>query len=145
MKLYTIGFTGKSAEQFFRLLTENGVKRVLDVRLNNTNQLAGFTKRDDLRFFLSRVAGIDYLHLPQFAPSEELLKGYRGHSLDWAKYERGYLTLLADRSALAFVDPSVFDSGCLLCSEATPERCHRRLLAEFVASCVPDVHIMHLQ
>ena len=145
MTLYTIGFTGKSAEQFFTLLTENAVKRVLDVRLNNTSQLAGFTKRDDLRFFLSRVAGIDYLHLPQFAPSVELLKGYTGNSLDWGNYERGYLTLLSDRDALAFVDPSIFDGGCLLCSEAMPEHCHRRLLAELVANCVPDVHIMHLQ
>lgn len=144
MTLYTIGFSGKSAEQFFVLLTKNGVKRVLDVRLNNTNQLAGFTKRDDLRFFLSRIAGIDYVHLPQFAPSSELLKGYRSHLVTWPEYQGRYLALLADRGALASLDPLIFDGACLLCSEATPEHCHRRLLAEYLATNVPGVKIVHL-
>ena len=144
MTLYTIGFSGKSAEQFFALLTKNGVKRVLDVRLNNTNQLAGFTKRDDLRFFLSRVAGIDYVHLPQFAPSSELLKGYRSHLVTWYEYQGRYLALLVDRDALASLDPLILDGACLLCSEATPEHCHRRLLAEYLATNVPGVKIVHL-
>jgi uncharacterized protein (DUF488 family) len=144
MTLYTIGFSGKSAEQFFALLTKNNVKRVLDVRLNNTNQLAGFTKRDDLRFFLSRVAGIDYVHLPQFAPSSDLLKGYRNHSVTWLEYEGRYLALLADRRALASLDPLMLDGACLLCSEATPEHCHRRLLAEYLATNVSGVKIVHL-
>lgn len=145
MTLYTIGFSGKSAEQFFALLTKNEVKRVLDVRLNNTNQLAGFTKRDDLRFFLSRLAGIGYEHLPQFAPSAELLKAYRQHDVDWDQYEREYGVLLSERHALESVDCAMFDSACLLCSEATPEHCHRRLLAERIAAEVPKVYVVHLR
>jgi uncharacterized protein (DUF488 family) len=145
MILYTIGFTGKSAEQFFDLLMTHNVSRVLDVRLNNTNQLAGYSKRDDLRFFLSRVASIDYMHLPQFAPSDELLKAYRRHDVDWEAYERTYLALLDERNALASLDPAVFEKGCLLCSEASPEHCHRRLLAEYISTNLPDVRIVHLQ
>ena len=145
MILYTIGFSGKSAEQFFRLLTRNEVKRVLDVRLNNTNQLAGFTKRNDLSFFLSAIAGIDYMHLQQFAPSRELLKAYRKHETEWDEYERTYLALLTERCAIASVEPTVFESACLLCSEASPEHCHRRLLAESIAATVPNVCVVHLE
>lgn len=145
MTLYTIGFSGKSAEQFFDILATNAVRRVLDVRLNNTSQLAGFSKRDDLRFFLSRVANVGYMHLPQFAPSDALLKAYRSRTIDWDEYEHRYLALLGERNELASMDPSVFESGCLLCSEASPDHCHRRLLAEYIAVRLPDVHVIHLQ
>jgi uncharacterized protein (DUF488 family) len=144
MTLYTIGFTGKSAERFFDILVTNAVRRVLDVRLNNTNQLAGFSKRDDLRFFLSRIANIGYMHLQQFAPSDALLKAYRSHKVDWDEYEHRYLALLSERDALGSVDSEIFENGCLLCSEASPDHCHRRLLAEYIAVCLPDVHVIHL-
>jgi uncharacterized protein (DUF488 family) len=125
MTLYTIGFAAKSAEHFFTLLTSNSVKRVLDVRLNNTSQLAGFTKRDDLRFFLLQVASIDYTPLPQFAPSQELLRAYRTKTIDWEEYTCGYLSLLSQRNAIASTDP--------------------RLLAECLAAAVPGLRIVHLQ
>lgn len=144
MTIYTIGFAGKSAEQFFTLLIEHHVTRVVDVRLNNVNQLAAFSKRDDLRYFLKHLAEIDYVHLPQLAPSEDLLKGYRSKSMSWPEYEQKYMQLLGDRDASQFIDMALFDRACLLCSEATPEHCHRRLLAEYIGRLFPDLLIVHL-
>ena len=86
--LFTIGFTKKSAEQFFGLLSGAGVKRVLDVRLNNVSQLAGFTKKEDLEFFLRRIGDMDYLHLPELAPTQDLIDTAR--SREWPKFEAGY-------------------------------------------------------
>jgi len=142
--IYTIGFAGKSAEQFFTLLIEHHVTRVVDVRLNNVNQLAAFSKRDDLRYFLKHLAEIDYVHLPQLAPSEELLRGYRSESMSWPEYEQRYMQLLTDRNASQYIDMALFDCACLLCSEATPEHCHRRLLAEYIGHLFPDLSIVHL-
>lgn len=132
MKLFTIGFTGKNARQFFELLQGAGVKRLIDIRLNNRSQLAGFAKRDDLAYFLEAIAGIEYLHLPELAPSKELLNGYKNKALSWADYKRIYPQLLDERSISQQLSPELFDQACLLCSEHLPDQCHRRLAAEYL-------------
>ena len=143
MKLFTVGFTKKSAERFFTLLRAAGVRRVLDVRLNNTSQLAGFSKHPDLAFFLRAIHGIDYAHLPALAPTAELLTPYKRDNGDWDEYAAAYLGLIAARRVEdAPRDP--FDGGCLLCSEHPPDRCHRRLAAEYLAARWGDVVVTHL-
>ena len=144
MKIFTIGFTRKSAEQFFTLLDRPDLKRVIDIRLNNHSQLAGFTKSDDLRFFLRRILGKDYAYLSQLAPTAELLKGYRDSQNNWAAYERDFRALIEARRVEDSVPRASFDGACLLCSEATPEHCHRRLVAEYLAARWADVTVVHL-
>ena len=144
MKLFTIGFTRKSAEHFFTALSRAGVQRVLDIRLNNVSQLAGFAKRDDLRFFLKSLCGIDYLHLPILAPSKELLDAYRKNGGDWPTYRSGFLKLISEREIEKRVSKELIDGGCLLCSEETPDHCHRRLAAEYLADKWGDLEITHL-
>lgn len=145
MNLYTIGFTQKGAERFFSLLAENGVKRVLDVRLNNRSQLSGFAKRDDLRYFLRVIHGIDYVELPTLAPTQEILTAYKKNGGDWAAYEHEFLALLARRRVAATLDQSLMADGCLLCSEHVPAQCHRRLVAEHLQKHWAEVEIHHLQ
>jgi Protein of unknown function (DUF1130). len=125
MKIFTIGFTKKSAEQFFNRLKQPGLVRVVDTRLNNTSQLAGFTKKNDLEFFLHEICKLGYIHLPELAPTQEILDAYKA-SGDWSNYERQFLSLMAERRIEDQVDKSILDGGCLLCSEATPEHCHRK-------------------
>lgn len=144
LRLRTIGFTRKSAPEFFGALERGGVRRVVDVRLNNVSQLAGFTKRADLPFFLERVAGIGYIHLPELAPTQEMLDALKKRRGDWADYERAFLALLAERRIEATVAPTLRDDDCLLCSEATPEECHRRLVAEYLRDHWGAVEIRHL-
>jgi len=144
MTLYTIGFTQKGAERFFNLLAANGVRRVLDVRLNNRSQLAGFAKRDDLRYFLHGLCGIDYHELPDLAPTPEILTAYKKNGGDWATYERQFLALLAQRRVAQRLQPSLFEDGCLLCSEHAPTQCHRRLIAEHLREQWGGVEIRHL-
>jgi len=144
IKLFTIGFTRKSAEHFFTLLNRAGVQRVLDIRLNNVSQLAGFAKRDDLRFFLKALCGIDYLHLPSLAPSKELLDAYRKNGCDWPTYRSGFLNLISEREIEKRVSKELIDGGCLLCSEEAPDHCHRRLAAEYLADKWGDLEITHL-
>lgn len=141
--LFTIGFAGKHAEEFFTILKDAGVRTVLDIRLNNVNQLAGFTKKDDLPFFLERLCGCGYQHRLEFAPTQEIIDGWRKKGLPWPEFERRYLALLESRpwSGLTASD---LDRCCLLCSEATPEHCHRRLAAEWLAGKVGGVRIVHL-
>ena len=143
MILYTIGSTQKSAEQFFAQLEAAGVKRVIDVRLSNTGQLAGFTKRDDLRFFLRRIGGIDYVEYPQLAPTRELRDRYRRDG-DFEAYARGYLALLRERGVEKALDRTLFDSACLLCSEPVADRCHRRVAADHLAAQWGGVTVVHL-
>ncbi len=143
MNLYTIGFAQKSARAFFDLLTKNGVARVVDIRLNTKSQLAGFTKGDDLAYFLAKIGGIDYRYLPAAAPPKELFDGYRDGKITWPELERGYLQALEQRDILRD-GPALFANACLLCSEPKPQQCHRRLLAEYIAGKVPDVKIIHL-
>jgi uncharacterized protein (DUF488 family) len=142
--IFTIGFTKKSAEEFFTKLQVAGVRRVVDVRLNNVSQLAGFTKKDDLRFFLSRIGQIDYIHEPKLAPTQEMLDAYKKQKGDWADYERQFLALMAARKIEATVSRDVLDGGCLLCSEETPECCHRRLVVEYLARHWEGVTVTHI-
>jgi uncharacterized protein (DUF488 family) len=145
MRLYTIGFTKKSAERFFGLLQEHGVERLLDIRLHPDGQLAGFARRADLPFFLRQLVPADYLHLPSLAPSPEIFAEYR-QDHDWARYVRRFEALLDEREIPARLDLVMFAERtcCLLCSEATPEQCHRRLVAERLARLWPDLEVVHL-
>jgi uncharacterized protein (DUF488 family) len=144
MTLYTIGSGQKTARDFFTLLRNNGVRLVIDIRLANTSQLAGFTKKADLEYFLGAVAGIEYRHMPEFAPTEELMTGYKTKKLSWSEYESEYARLLAERQALAGVSAGMFADACLLCSEPSAGKCHRRLLAEYLAARIPGLEIVHL-
>jgi uncharacterized protein (DUF488 family) len=145
MKLYTIGFTQKSARQFFDLLQENGVQRVVDIRLHTGGQLSGFAKQEDLRYFLKELIGCDYIHLEQLAPSAEILESYRS-SKDRTAWEAAYIRLLDQRSIPASLERSLFEEKtcCLLCSEAKPDHCHRRLAAERLARDWGGITIHHL-
>lgn len=145
MKLYTIGFTQKSAQEFFEALKQAGVRKLVDIRLNNTSQLAGFAKRDDLSYFAQALCGIRYHHLPSLAPTQELLDGLKKHRGSWADYEPGFQALMRERRAIQGLERSFFEEPCcLLCSEANPEHCHRRLVAEALQRRWKDVEIIHL-
>ena len=144
MNLYTIGFTKKSAEQFFTALTAAGIKRLIDVRLNNTSQLAGFSKRDDLRYFLQTIGAIDYLHLPELAPTQALLDAYKKNKGDWSIYESEFRNLLDERAIESSLQRDVFENACLLCSEEKPLHCHRRLVAEYLQEKWGGIDIVHL-
>jgi len=144
MKIFTMGFTKKSAEQFFARLRQSGLKRVVDTRLNNVSQLAGFTKKDDLKFFLKAVLDIDYVHAPLLAPSKDILDDYKKNGGDWPTYERKFLDLMGSRHIESKVDQYLLDGACLLCSEPTPHHCHRRLVAEYLKEKWGDVEIQHL-
>ena len=144
MKIFTIGFTKKSAEEFFTRLKQPGLNRLIDARLNNVSQLAGFTKKEDLKFFIREICKTDYVHLPELAPTKDILNAYKKDGGDWAVYERQFLALLTARRIEEKLDKRLFDGGCLLCSEATPERCHRRLVAEYLREKWGDVEILHL-
>ena len=144
MKLCTIGFTKKNAEEFFGRLRAAGVKRVLDVRLNNTAQLAGFSKRDDLKFFTKEILGAEYVHLPMLAPTQEMLDEYRKEKRGWEVYEKRFLELMREREIEKQLEPGMVDGGCLLCSEDKPHQCHRRLVAEYLREKWGGVEIEHL-
>jgi len=144
MKIFTIGFTKKSAEAFFTKLKRAGVKRVVDVRLNNVSQLAGFTKRDDLRYFLRAICDIDYVHLPELAPTQEIMDDYKKHNGDWGLYERQFMGLLAARKVENRLDRKSFEGACLLCSEDKPAHCHRLLVAEYLKDKWGNVQIEHI-
>jgi uncharacterized protein (DUF488 family) len=144
LKIFTIGFTKKSAEQFFSLICNSGAKRVVDVRLNNVSQLAGFSKRDDLRYFLRQICGVDYVQQPKLAPTQELLDEYRKRKGDWQTYEHGFLEIMRQRQIETTVPKHVIADGCLLCSEDKPHHCHRRLVAEYFREHWSDVEIIHL-
>ena len=143
-KVYTIGFTKKSASDFFGLLKESGAKRVVDVRLNNVSQLAGFAKRGDLEYFLRRICRMDYVHRPDLAPTKEMLDAYRNEHRDWATYEREFLTLMDERRIAKSGIKRIISNACLLCSEDVPDYCHRRLVAEYLQRHWGDVEITHL-
>ena len=144
MKIFTIGFTKKTAEQFFSLLDRTELKRVVDIRLNNNSQLAGFTKSEDLRFFLRRIVNKDYVHMPQMAPTADMLKSYRDGKGNWAAYEREFVALIKQRRVEETVSLDILDGSCLLCSEATPEHCHRRLVADYLAAAFQATQVCHL-
>ena len=146
MKLYTIGFTQKRAETFFELLRRSGIQRLVDIRVRPDGQLSGFARKDDLPYFLDRLAdGCTYLHLPELAPTKEILNDYRADG-DWNRYVLRFEALMDERGIPAQLRREDFAAqvSCLLCSEATPEQCHRRLVAERLAAHWPDVEIIHL-
>ena len=144
IKLYTIGFTGKSAEKFFDLLRSNKVKKIVDTRVNNVSQLAGFAKGADLKFFAGEIGHMSYEHNVDFAPTKELLSTYRDKKITWEQYEVEYLNLLDMRKIAQKTNVDLLHENCLLCSEHTPEKCHRRLLAEYLRQAKNDVQIIHL-
>lgn len=144
MRVLTIGFTRKSARQFFGLLRRSGARRIVDVRLNNSSQLAGFAKRDDLAWLLHELCAMDYVHVPQLAPTHAMLDGYRKGKADWAAYERQFLGLMRERRVEQSVSRDIIADGCLLCSESEPHHCHRRLVAEYLREQWGAVEIEHL-
>ena len=144
MKIFTIGFTKKSAEAFFTTVCASGAKRVVDVRLNNVSQLAGFSKRDDLRYFLRQICGVEYVQQPLLAPTQDLLDEYKKRKGDWQSYEQGFLEIMRQRRIEETVSRQVVGDACLLCSEDQPHHCHRRLVAEYLRDHWGDVEIVHL-
>jgi uncharacterized protein (DUF488 family) len=143
MKLFTIGFTKTPAEGFFSRLSKAHVKKLIDVRLNNVSQLAGFAKKEDLRYFAKAICGIGYEHLPELAPTQDILDDYKISKGAWSVYAEQFLNLMARRH-IENLDRSHLDGGCLLCSEDKPHHCHRRLVAEYLKSKWGDVEIVHL-
>ncbi|WEV27000.1 DUF488 domain-containing protein [Streptomyces sp. 71268] len=144
MNIYTIGFTKKSAEKFFGLLQTSGATTLIDVRLNNVSQLAGFAKRDDLKFFLGKLCGMAYVHRPDLAPTQPMLDDYKKRVIDWATYEKRFLDLMENRSIENAGLRDLVDNAVLLCSEDKPHQCHRRLVAEHLAERWGSVTIEHL-
>ena len=145
MEITTIGFTKHSAESFFSRLKNSGIEQLIDVRINNVSQLAGFAKRDDLKFFLDRICGATYLHQPLLAPTNELLKAYRDKEMSWNEYEKQFLDLMHSRSIENEMSPDLFSKKTtLLCSEHTAERCHRRLVVEYLNDHWGNITITHL-
>jgi uncharacterized protein (DUF488 family) len=145
MEVFTIGFTKKTAAEFFGILRRHGIKRLIDVRLNNVSQLAAFAKREDLEFFLRELCGADYVHELQLAPTQEMLDSYKKNKGRWEDYEREFLTLIAERKIEDTLDRSLFAvPAVLLCSEPTPEHCHRRLVTDYLRSKWEDVEVTHL-
>ena len=147
MTIYTIGFTKRTAERFFEALRDSGARHLLDIRLSNNSQLAGFTKRNDLGYFLKRLVNMEYHEMPILAPEGSILNEYRKTG-DWAKYEKRYLELIRQRGVEKYINSVLFEEGIvLLCSEAEPTYCHRRLAAEYLVQNVPlkaKPEIVHL-
>jgi uncharacterized protein (DUF488 family) len=145
VEIYTIGFTKKSAAEFFETLKRAGIRRLIDIRLKNSAQLAGFTKRDDLAYFLREICGAEYRHEPLLAPTAEMLDRYKKRGGSWEAYERQFLRLMEERRIEETLDRRLFSiPTVLLCSEPTADRCHRRLVVEFLRSRWNDVQPVHL-
>lgn len=142
--VHTIGFTKKTASEFFALLRKSGTKRIIDVRLNNVSQLAGFSKRDDLRFSLKEICDIDYIHEALLAPTKDILDAYKKHKGDWDIYEPAFLELMKTREIEKRINPKIMQGGCLLCSEDKPHHCHRRLVVEYLNQHWGEMEIRHL-
>jgi uncharacterized protein (DUF488 family) len=144
MKIFTIGFTQTSAESFFTRLRNARVRKVIDVRLSNTSQLAGFAKKDDLRYFLDALAGIEYEHAPELAPTPELFDSFKKRRGAWEEFEPAFRELMIQRRVEKSISRTTLDGACLLCSEAEARHCHRRLVAEYLRERWGDVEIVHL-
>ncbi|MDB5797321.1 MAG: hypothetical protein JWP36_1223 [Paucimonas sp.] len=142
MKIYTIGFTKRSAESFFSALEASGAQTLIDVRLNNVSQLAGFSKKNDLQYFVGRICGMRYRHLTELAPTKEMLQAYQANG-HWDDYAKNFLALMAQRR-IEDLDRAMLDGACLLCSEDKPHHCHRRLVAEYLDDKWGGVEIEHL-
>lgn len=145
MKVCTIGFSKKSAEEFFTILKKANIEKLIDIRLNNKSQLAGFSKGRDLEYFCEKCHNIKYEHVPLLAPTKELMKKYQ-QDKDWAFYEAEYLRILESRPIIETFQKACkdVDNVCLLCSELTAQNCHRRLVAEYIANHMDHIEIVHL-
>ena len=143
MKIFTIGFTKTTAQRFFTRLKDSGAHKLIDVRLNNISQLAGFAKRDDLRYFTGTICGMGYEHVPALAPTQDILDEYKKNGGQWDAYAEEFLSLMSKRH-VEDLDRNLLDGGCLLCSEDKPHHCHRRLVAEYLRDKWSDVEIVHL-
>lgn len=144
-RIYTIGFTKKNAETFFGFILQNNISTLIDVRLNNVSQLAGFAKRDDLKYFLRELCSVDYIHAPDLAPTDDILKKYKKGDMSWEVYEDRFLNLMAMRNIEKSINKSILESGCLLCSEHEPHFCHRRLVVEYLNNQSGfDLEVKHL-
>jgi uncharacterized protein (DUF488 family) len=144
MNLFTIGFTGKSAEKFFGLLAASKASKLIDIRINRTSQLAGFAKEQDLNFFLPKLAGIEYLVREDLAPTKELLAFYRDKEITWEEFSQKYQDLVNERGTLEDSSPTDFENSVLLCSENEPDKCHRTLLADLIVKRFPDFRVTNL-
>ena len=143
--LFTIGFTQKIAEQFFETLIKSGVKRVIDTRLNNVSQLAGFAKKPDLAYFLQKIGGIEYIHILDLAPTKDILDAYKKKEITWDSYEQKFNQLITQRKIESKLSIDIIDKSCLLCSELKPHNCHRRLVAEYLQNNLEkNIKIHHL-
>ena len=142
--LYTIGFTKKSAKVFFSKLRNAGVTKLIDIRLNNVSQLAGFAKRDDLIYFLQELCNCGYKHMPDFAPTKEILDAYKKKQIDWDEYVRRFSKLIKERKIENKITAEQLNNACFLCSEPTPENCHRRLVSEYLKDRFGAIEIKHL-
>jgi uncharacterized protein (DUF488 family) len=146
VEIFSIGFTQTSAKRFFKSIESAGIRKLIDVRLNNTSQLAGFTRRDDLQYFLKELIDVEYVHVPDLAPTAELLKSYRSGNISWDRYAIEFRNLLSARKIEDMLTPDFFAGpSVLLCSEATPEHCHRRLVIEYLndkwAGVISAIHL----
>lgn len=144
MRLYTIGFTKKSAREFFELLNKHNIETVIDVRLNNSSQLAGFAKKNDLEYLLKTICNIKYKHYDTFAPTKEILDDYKKKIITWSDYELQFNNLLFKRNIANTINESELNNACLLCSESSANKCHRRLVAEFLKSKIEELEVIHL-
>ena len=145
MEIYTIGFTQKTAREFFGQLKSAGIRRILDVRLNNTSQLARFTKREDLPYFLKELCNAEYRHEPLLAPTQEILDAFKKAKGGWTQYRNSYRDLLSQRKVEEKISPCLFEeTTALLCSELKPDECHRRLAAEYLSEKRGRVKVIHL-
>jgi uncharacterized protein (DUF488 family) len=143
--IYTIGFTEKTAEMFFSLLKTSNAIRIIDVRLNNVSQLAGFTKKDDLKYFLKEIMQWDYIHMPEYAPTQDILQDFKKKRISWQNYTEKYIDLLDERNIIARLNYNKIINSVFLCSENDPEYCHRRLLAEYIQKYNNSIEIIHLK
>ena len=143
MRIFTIGFTKTSAENFFERIRNSGVKRIIDTRLNNTSQLSGFAKGSDLDFFLKSLCNIEYIQNLDFTPTKEMLSQYRKKEISWDDYEKQFYKLIQSRK-IESTNKNLLEDACLLCSEDKPHHCHRRLVAEYLEKNWSSVEIIHL-
>jgi uncharacterized protein (DUF488 family) len=142
--IFTIGYTKRSAENFFKSLKTEKIRLLIDVRLNNTSQLAGYTKRDDLSFFLNEICSCEYKHMPDFAPTKDILDNYKSKSINWQMYELKFGQLLETRKPISLLEGVDIDHTCFLCAEPRPDKCHRRLVAEYIIKHFPNTVLQHL-
>ena len=144
IQLFTIGYTHKSAELFFSIMDMNGIDNLIDVRLNNVSQLTGFTKMNDFKFFLKKISNVNYYHLPYLAPTKEILNAYRKKEIGWNEYEEKFITLMKERKIEKKINLDILHNVCLLCSEESADKCHRRLVAEYLKTFFNEIVIKHI-